>query len=271
MKKKLLYIILLFVVTIFIVIIIIFAQEKYGNIFLDNIEMNIKPNNDIVNESNILEILTDNNIFLDSTILIKNIKFNNIENILNNNPYIENANVFSEYKNSKMNLIINVNLISPLVRVIAKNNSQFYIDSNANIVEIFSNRNFSVPILIANEYDKSIFDSLYIDSLHKKKINPEEFDKDELIAFLKYINKSELWQNQIDQILIMKNNDSINSINVELYSRLGQHKVIFGSLENYKFKLNKLLSLYKEILIKEKNWHKFSEINVKYSDQINCK
>ncbi len=269
MKKKLFYLIVFFLVSIGLIVVIILSQHKYNNAYLSNVEVNIEPNDKLIDENTIINILEDNDIYLDSTVKIKDVEFNKIEKLLKNNPYIDNAEVFSEYKKSEMKLKIKINLISPLVRVIAKNNSQFYIDSNAEIVSVFSNKNFSTPILIAKDYEKAVFDSIFIDSLSVMKKNPDEFNKNELLHFLTYINKSELWRNQIDQIVLEKN--ASYEPEVELITRLGQHRIIFGTLKNYSFKFNKLLSLYREVLMKENNWEKFSVINVKYSDQINCK
>jgi cell division protein FtsQ len=68
----------------------------------------------------------------------------------------------------------------------------------------------------------------------------------------------------IEQIYIDKNGDVI------LSPRIGNHKVIFGDLKDIEVKFNKLYTFYKNIA-PEKGWERYSEVNLKYNNQIVCK
>ncbi|MBQ1929891.1 MAG: cell division protein FtsQ, partial [Bacteroidales bacterium] len=68
----------------------------------------------------------------------------------------------------------------------------------------------------------------------------------------------------IEQIYINQNND------IQLATRVGDIEIILGDYKDYKEKLDKLYTFYKNIVPVE-GWDKYSSVNLKYKGQIICK
>lgn len=79
-----------------------------------------------------------------------------------------------------------------------------------------------------------------------------------------YIERDEFLNAQIQEIHIEENND------VCLYTRVGDQKIIFGELDRFSEKFNKLVTYYENI-VPVYGWNAYSEVNLKYLDQIVCK
>lgn len=79
-----------------------------------------------------------------------------------------------------------------------------------------------------------------------------------------YLSSDPFWNAQIEQIYVDDAGDII------LSPRVGQHKIIFGDLNDIDTKFNKLYTFYKNIVPAE-GWDKYSSVNLKYKDQIICK
>ena len=55
----------------------------------------------------------------------------------------------------------------------------------------------------------------------------------------------------------------------EQEKHVGNHKIVFGGVENLESKFEKLMFFYKKGLNKT-GWNEYSEINLKYKDQVVC-
>jgi cell division protein FtsQ len=80
---------------------------------------------------------------------------------------------------------------------------------------------------------------------------------------VKYINRNDFLKAQIQEIYINRKNE------FELIPTMGDHRIIFGDIENMEGKFKKLLVFYEDGL-RNMNWNRFSTINIKYKNQIVC-
>ena len=85
----------------------------------------------------------------------------------------------------------------------------------------------------------------------------------DLYKFALFLEEDDFWNDWIGQIYV----DSDN--NVELIPRVGNHKVILGTFDDYQTKLENLRLFYEQAIPKV-GWEKYSEINLKYKNQIVC-
>jgi cell division protein FtsQ len=94
-----------------------------------------------------------------------------------------------------------------------------------------------------------------------------ELDKmymaDEIFKLAKFIKDDEFWSAQIQQVNVNSKSE------FELIPTVGDHRVMFGNLENMEGKFNKLFVFYKEGL-NNTDWEKYDTINVKFKHQIIC-
>jgi len=84
----------------------------------------------------------------------------------------------------------------------------------------------------------------------------------DIFSFVELINKSEFWKSQITQL-------HFQSDEVIVIPRVGNQKIHFGTLTNVSEKLANLYQFYKKAM-PVKGWQTYSDISVKYNNQIVC-
>jgi cell division protein FtsQ len=77
----------------------------------------------------------------------------------------------------------------------------------------------------------------------------------------KYLNSSEFWRAQIEQVYIGKE--------VELVPLAGSHIIVLGNFQDIDEKMNKLFVFYQQGLNKV-GWNVYETINLNYKNQIVC-
>lgn len=106
--------------------------------------------------------------------------------------------------------------------------------------------------------------TLSVDDITKNKTYASLSVLDDIYTVATYINKDSILSNLIHQINITNENE------LELYPSIGDHKIVFGSVENIEDKFNKLKLFYKEGLNKTDGWNKYAIVNIKYKNQVVC-
>ena len=167
------------------------------------------------------------------------INTNDIENSLLKNEIIETAEVIQTVS-GKIKIVISQKM--PILRVFNSGGS-FYVDKSGKIMPSALGQAIYVPVASGN-IEKS-------------------FAVSELYEFALFLQKDGFWNDQIKQIYVRTTED------IEIVPRVGNHRIILGSLDNYENKL-KHLRLFYEQVIPKMGWEKYSVINLKYKNQIVC-
>ncbi len=202
---------------------------------------------------------------IESTDSIRNRKFKEIntrklEQIISENPYVQNTDVFVNINNR---LIVNVKEKSVVLRVFNQNSNGYYIDENAGILPL-SNQ-FTPRILIANGYintphiknHDNIYDSIYTSPTANKTVLSDLFTLTNIICNDKFL------QAQISQIYVNSKGE------YDLIPQIGNQIIHLGSIDNAENKLAKLEIFYKEAMMKS-GWEKYKIINLKFKNQVVC-
>lgn len=87
--------------------------------------------------------------------------------------------------------------------------------------------------------------------------------RNRLFPFIRFLQKNEFWNAQIEQIYI--SNDST----VELAPRVGDYIINLGTIDRYEQKLDKLMTLYIKAFNKI-GWNRYSYIDLQYRDRVVC-
>ena len=156
------------------------------------------------------------------------------------NRLIKSAEVYSTQRNA---VVIKVNQRVPFYRVISDTKGSFYVDNKREVMPVSNSFALYVPIATGD-----------ID---------EEYAKNELFDFITFLQDNPYWEAWIDQIVVKSNKD------VELIPRVGDFRIIFGKLENYNEKLSRF-SLFIEKGLNVVGWNRYSEINLKFDNQVVC-
>ena len=207
-------------------------NKKNENRLITGLDISIFPSKDsYLSKDSIRSIL---NPFLGFE--KKSINLNLIENIVDNNSYVDKSEVSLSFSG---NLVLKIEQKTPVGRVISEN-EMFYVDKDLRKMDLSKHQSARVPIVIGfeNEISRSYLKKVF-----------EHIDDD---TFLK--------QN-ISKIII----NSPNSISLKL--RAFDLTVKIGDRRNLKNKFLKLKAFYTMANAK-KNLMEFKQINLQFDNQV---
>jgi cell division protein FtsQ len=162
-----------------------------------------------------------------------------IENALMKNEIIERAEVV-QLISGHVKIIISQKM--PILRVFSSDGS-YYVDKEGQTMPSELVQALYVPVASGN-IEKS-------------------FAVSELYKFALYLQNDDFWNNQITQIYVRRPND------IEIVPRVGSHRILLGSMEDFEKKLKHLRLFYEQVIPKT-GWEKYSVINLKFKNQIVC-
>ncbi len=170
---------------------------------------------------------------------MQTIQTEEIEKVLKKQPRIKNAEC---YKTPSGTVCVEITQREPILRIMNSGKS-YYIDREGEVMPVSTAFTAYVPVATG-------------------AIN-EVFAKGPLYDFALFLRRDAFWNAQIEQIYVDYNEE------IELIPRVGNQIILLGKLDNYEFKLNKLLSLYKNGFSRT-GWNCYRQINLKYDNQVIC-
>ena len=162
-----------------------------------------------------------------------------IEKALLKNEIIETSEVVHAISGK---IIIAISQKMPILRVFSSGGS-YYVDKTGKTMPITPGQAIYVPVASGN-IEKS-------------------FAASDLYKFALFLQNNNFWNDQIEQIYVRSASD------IEIIPRVGNHRIILGSLDDYEGKLERLRLFYEQAIPKM-GWEKYSVINLKYKNQIVC-
>lgn len=91
----------------------------------------------------------------------------------------------------------------------------------------------------------------------------KELAVSDLYEFALFLRGNDFWLDQIEQIYVHPDGE------VDLIPRVGNHRIVLGSLDDFKEKLDNLRLFYEKVIPKT-GWEKYSVLSLKYKNQIVC-
>lgn len=186
------------------------------------------------------------------------VSIEDLEKTISTIPEIKNAEVYSTI-DGKIGIEIEQRV--PVVRVIKNNGSSFYIDEDGYQMKV--SEKYYPRLLVVTGYVSDETTDLSARRIALDPIKSKSFKMDDIFKLVRFINKDKFWKAQIQQIDITRSGE------IELIPTAGDHRIIFGTLENMEGKFNKLFIFYKEGL-SNAGWEFYKTVNVKYKHQIIC-
>ncbi len=138
---------------------------------------------------------------------------------------------------------INVEQRKPVFRVLTTQGS-YYFDEDATAMRVSTRNTPKVPVVTGE--------------LSLQQI------QEELFSMLAFVSKDQFWQAQIDQVHAWALDQ------IEIVPKIGDHRIFMGSADNYRWKLEKLKAVYEKGL-SNVGWDAYSEIDLRYENQVVCK
>ena len=220
------------------------------------INIDYETENRFINEQDVLyQIMNPTDTTL---LLLKNINVTALERKINNNSSIKEAEV---YKTIDGNLIVDVKQRRPIARIFSKTGS-YYIDEKGSLMPL-SDKYTSRLLVVSGELNEPLVKRSHFNYANLPDSIKTKTLLDDIYTISKFIDKSDFWKAQIEQVYVNKDLD------FELVPKVGNHKIVFGGVKNLRGKFEKLMIFYKKGLNKT-GWNEYSIINLKYKNQVVC-
>ena len=163
-----------------------------------------------------------------------------IEESLRKSPFVDHAEC---YKTQNDKVCISVRQRIPVVRVMADNGENYYVDTHGSLMP---ETRFVTDQIIATG------------NITRK------YAQKTLARVANQIMKDKFWRNQVVQMNILADGS------VEIVPRVGEHVIYLGQPVNIDKKLGRLRKFYLYGLNKA-GWNKYNYISVEFDNQIICK
>lgn len=228
---------------------IAFTERMKSDVTVREIQISIENihENHYLDEKDVLKLMRLNTENLRGATLDK-LNFSEIENRIRQNPYVADAELFSDLKG---NLMVTVSLRRPVARIIQSDGPDAYIGEDGTIMPV-SDRFASRVVLISGDFMPKLLKVRNIHELNEGK---------QIMEMLDMIRQDAFWSAQIAQIDINWKGKAV------LYPQVGDETIEFGKPEDFETKFRKLKIFYKEILPRV-GWNKYDRINVEYEGQV---
>ena len=241
MIKKLLIFLLLIVLAVYLVVASTFLNHKSNEAICEAVDLVVTDSIDygFISNKDILNLLNSQKIS-PVGLTMNEINTNEMEEIISKQPFVESVDC---YKTPGNKIGIKIRQRVPLLRVMANNGENYYVDQKGETMPVPTGSTAYVPIITGNV--------------------SKDFAKKELYAFGLFLRDNSLWNAQIEQINVTAQKE------LELIPRVGENVIFLGKPENYEEKLDRLKTFYEKGLNKV-GWNKYSRISLEFNNQIIC-
>jgi len=226
--------------------VIIHVDDSLGNSFVD--------------ENDVLQLLHDR-IGNPEGKMLQSINISVLEKIIDNNPFVLKAEVFSTIDGK---LILEVKQRTPIVRIINEAGESFYIDEQGVLMPVSEKFSARVPVANGKIFNKETEQK--IRQVNETTVADTSFHAnmlEKIFATAQYIRHHEFWNAQIEQIYVNEEGE------FELIPLVGNHTIVFGNASDISEKFDKLFLFYKEGLNKT-GWNQYSKVDLRFKDQVVC-
>lgn len=184
-----------------------------------------------------------------------------LESMIEKNPYVANAEVFSTVDGK---LVIDIAQRIPIVRVFNINNESFYIDGNGVYMPVSNKYTARVPVangfITSKETDESL---RVLSTAQLSDTTVKSTITEKIFAVCNYVRTHDFWNSQIEQVFVNAEGE------IELVPRIGKHVIVFGDACNIDEKFENLMQVYINGFNKT-GWNKYKTVNLKFKDRVIC-
>jgi cell division protein FtsQ len=260
-KKNILSILGWVVILIFLVLSMSFVNNEEHKQLCTKLNIEVIDSTEFlfIDKNEIKQLVRDSNISVIGY-PVSEINTLKIENILKTHSSIKDVRTYCSLKG---HIGVEITQRKPILRIINYSGESYYIDKDGVMMHLSDI--YTARVIVVSGHINEPFEA-------RHNINLKESENNNIIRgrvlkdifnLVSYINNDKLWRSQFQQIYINSDGE------YELIPIVGTQKIILGKIDNYKTKLRNLKAFYKRG-IEKRGWNKYSEINLKYENQIVC-
>ncbi len=179
-----------------------------------------------MDEKEILRFINEQGVSVGTP--IGNINLTQLEGALGATKWVERANIFID---NQQQLQVKIEQRLPVARIFTASGNSFYIDKTGQRLPLRQLSVMRLPVFTGFPSDQ------------EKLANPDSLLLNDILTFSKTIQQDSFYLAQIAQVNIAPNGD------FEMVPTLGDHTVLFGSVDNLQDKLNRLYTFYKKVWV----------------------
>lgn len=170
---------------------------------------------------------------------MKDVNSKKIESELKKNPFIKDV-VCYKTPGNRLSVLVSQRL--PLLRIIARNGDDYYIDERGFVMEPLG---YVADLAVATGHiDKA-------------------FAKKELTKLGLFLRDNDFWNDQVEQIHVDENRK------IDLIPRVGDQVIHLGTTDSIPKKFRNLMAFYEKVM-PEVGWNKYKRIDIGRTNQIVC-
>jgi cell division protein FtsQ len=180
---------------------------------------------------------------------IKAVDVERIERVLEEEPFIKDADV---YINAANIIKIFITQRQPILRVIDKNGLNYYLDEEGFKMPL--SKHFTTRTLVATGNIPPHVPDFLEREKHVLK---------DLFALTQMILADDFWSTMIEQVYISNSGDFV------FVPMIGDQRIIFGKIQDAEEKFRNLKAFY-DRAVPVYGWKKYQTINLKFKGQVIC-
>lgn len=237
---------------LFVLVALGFARKEQDSMLCRDVEIRVQPELEpaFTDWDDIAHLITgDGNVAAMVGKPMFSFDAGELEHKLENDPYIENAEVFKDMDGS---LAIEVQQRNPLFRIFRQGSNGFYVDDKGWKMPL--SEKYTARVIVVRGYILEGYNGN--DSIKTKELL-------DTYLLVKALNAKEFWRQQIEEIMVDDKGE------FTLIPKVGDQRILLGSAENLDEKLYKLRLFYKHAMNRV-GWSTYKVINLKYSGQVVC-
>lgn len=178
---------------------------------------------------------------------IDKLNLTEIEQLIEKNKYVKDAQVYIDARNSMHIKVIQRN---PVLRVLSANEPSFFLDEDGTKIPYQKEAVMRLPVLTGNL-------PIYKSDLIKKSGSIYE----SVFELIQALQKDNFMKAFTEQVFFSEQNELC------IMPKIGDQVIILGDGENINKKFKKLEIFYKKAMPKE-GWNSYKSINLKYKNQV---
>ncbi|MBL7924462.1 MAG: hypothetical protein JNL88_09700 [Bacteroidia bacterium] len=223
------------------------------------IRMNEDLGHEFIDKSEVLALVNSKGKVLGKAVGTINTAL--LEKIILTNPFVEDVEVYSAIGGK-----LHIDLVqrNPIVRIINKNDEQFYIDKTGTFMPL--SERYTPPALVASGYIFNTYAEMKIGYRFVAKDSSERLlprTIEQVYALARFVEADTFWSANAEQIYVNEFQE------LELIPRIGNHRILLGDTSRLESKFRNLMVFYREGLNKT-GWNNYNLINLKFKDQVVC-